>query len=470
MAPDNSGVVGQSLAHRYTVTARIGSGGMSTVYEALDTQLGRRVAIKIFNPGEARDDDRRRGEVDVLARLNHPNLVTMYDAHLTSGDTATPSFVVMELVNGPDLRSTLDHGPLRGSIAAQVAADIAQALAAMHAQGIVHRDLKPANILLAPTGLPSPRYRAKLTDFGIAHLVGTDRMTTVGTIIGTASYLSPEQAEGAPPGPAADVYALGLVILESLTGHREYPGTVVEALSARASRDPVVSDELPIRWASLITHMTARSPESRPSALEVAERSREITADLAAWDGSPVSPDTGEATAAMLTPTRRLPLAEQTLTDETLTDEAPTTQTVIAETVIDRHPRRGLRPALLICTAIVVLAGAVWAGVALLPGQLMSDSTRPAPVVTTSSDSSSAPIDQGTTTQVEPVATSEPTAEPTTSTPSSVQPTATTAPSSAAPSPTDSGNGNNGSGNGKGNGNGNGNGNGKGNGNGNGKG
>jgi serine/threonine protein kinase len=451
MPSDDDGVVGQSLANRYTVAGRIGSGGMSTVYEALDTQLGRRVAIKVFTAGEARDTGRRRSEVDVLARLNHPNLVTMYDAHLTSGDGETPSFVVMELVDGPDLRSTLDHGPLRGSVAAQVATDIAEALAAMHAQGIVHRDLKPANILLAPTGLPSPRYRAKLTDFGIAHLVGADRMTTAGTIVGTASYLSPEQAEGAAPGPAADVYALGLVILESLTGRREYPGTVVESLSARASRDPVVGDELPTRWASLITQMTARSAEVRPSALEVAERTREIAADLTSWDGPIATSDSesDQPTAAMLAPTRRLPEVETTAGTQ--------------------HPRRRLRSAILIGAATLVLAAAVWAGAALMPRQEASDSNAPAPVVATSPGTDSPSPGQSGSTHDEPAATSQPTVESTAPNTSPAAPAETSAPSSTAPAPSstapsvgNSGNGNGGNGNGDG-GNGN-NGNGKGNG------
>ena len=441
MTPADDGVVGHSLAHRYTVTKRIGAGGMSTVYEALDTQLGRRVAIKVFTAGEARDDGRRRSEVDVLARLNHPNLVTMYDAHLMSGGSAEPSFVVMELVDGPDLRSTLDHGPLRGSIAAQLTTDIAEALAAMHAQGIVHRDLKPANILLAPTGLPSPRYRAKLTDFGIAHLVGTDRMTTAGTIIGTASYLSPEQAEGAAPGSASDVYALGLVILESLTGRREYPGTVVESMSARASRDPIVSDELPTRWASLITHMTARSADARPSALEVAERSRVIAADLTSWSGLADAHDDDQPTAAMTAPTRRLPATEETSTDQ--------------------NPKRRLRSVFLIGTAIVVLAGAIWAGAAVIPRDDASGSNPPAPIVATSPGAGTTSPDQSGSADDQSAATPESTDSSAPSTPTPA-PTATPAPSSTAVAPGNSGNGNNGNGN-NGNGN-NGNGNGKGNG------
>ncbi|MCU1482894.1 MAG: hypothetical protein JWQ19_3680 [Subtercola sp.] len=482
---DGDTLIGRTLEGRYTVNARIGSGGMSSVYEALDTQLGRKVAVKIFNPGEARDDDRRRSEVDVLARLNHPNLVTMYDAHLASGGSTVPSFLVMELITGPDLRSTLDHGALRGAIAAQITTDIAEALAAMHAQGIVHRDLKPANILLSPTGLPEPAYRAKLADFGIAHLVGTDRMTTVGTIVGTASYLSPEQAAGAAPGPEADIYALGLVVLEGLTGHREYPGTVIESMSARASRDPVVSDDLPPSWVALITQMTARAPDARPTALEVATRSRDITADLASWQPPAGSSDpdpaaasattvatagaTGAATAAMLPPTRKLPVSPTPVD----TAGVATAQTTVLNDAapVATPPRRRARPALIVTGAIVLLGAAIWAGGALLPQALAPGAGQPAPVPVETSATPSP--DSGTTTVVDPAATTTPsddsgstplpTETPTAATASpTATATATTPPSpSTSPAPTGNGNGNGNNGNGN-NGNGNGKGNGKG--------
>ncbi|RFA12900.1 hypothetical protein B7R22_14745 [Subtercola boreus] len=468
MGSDDSGWVGRTLAGRYTVARRIGSGGMSTVYEATDEQLGRSVAVKLFNPGEARDDSRRRSEVDVLARLNHSQLVTMYDAHLASGDDSVPSFLVMELVNGPDLRSTLDHGPLRGEVAAQVAVDIAQGLAAMHAQGIVHRDLKPANILLAPTGLPSPTHRAKLADFGIAHLVGADRMTTVGTIIGTASYLSPEQASGTNPGPETDVYALGLVILEGLKGQREYPGTVVEAMSARAYRDPVIGGDIPPSWVSLLTQMTARDPLARPTALEVAVRSQDIARDLEGWDGTRVE-GVEEPTAPLPTPTVMMPAEPLHAPTVPMPAEALHAPTVPmpALSPAPRGSRRG-RIALVTIAAGTLLAGGVWFGGTLLAAEPAATPVQPVP---TPSQPIPAPAQTEGPSPTDPTATQ---AAQTTSTapstatgapaPETVPPTseatATPDPPAAtgtAPGNSGIGNGNNGNGN-----NGNGNGNGKG--------
>ncbi|NEN05793.1 serine/threonine protein kinase [Diaminobutyricibacter tongyongensis] len=300
--------IGQVLADRYELNDVIGRGGMGSVFRAWDTHLERFVAIKVFAPGTASDDGRRHAEGNLLARLNHPNLVTLHDAHLAPADSETPSFLVMELVDGPDLRAELEKGPLSGEVSAQIAYEIAEALVAVHSLGIVHRDLKPANILLAPTGLPSPAYHAKLADFGIAHLLGEERMTTVGLVIGTAGYLSPEQATGGEPGPETDVYALGLVVLECLTGVKAYPGNAVEAVSARLTRDPAIPEDLPVAWASLLGQMTARDPAMRPNSLEVAVTTREIAEELNGW-GPPGAAAVTESTVAMLPPTLVLPAA-----------------------------------------------------------------------------------------------------------------------------------------------------------------
>ncbi len=302
--------IGQVLADRYELTGVIGRGGMGAVYRAWDTRLQRFVAIKLFAPGTASEDERRRAEVNLLARLNHPNLVTLHDAHLAPADSATPSFLVMELVDGPDLRIELERGPLAGDATAQVAFEIAEALVAVHSLGVVHRDLKPANILLAPTGLPSPAYHAKLGDFGIAHLLGAERVTTVGTVIGTASYLSPEQTTGDKPSAASDVYSLGLVVLECLTGERAYPGNAVEAVSARLARDPAIPEGLPIAWASLLSQMTARDPAMRPNSLEVAVTTREIADELRGWVPASQAAAVTAPTVAMLPPTLLMPVAE----------------------------------------------------------------------------------------------------------------------------------------------------------------
>lgn len=310
--------IGRVLAGRYELVGVVGRGGMATVYRARDRNLGRFVAVKLFAAGTAIDDARRRAEVDLLARVNHPSLVSLHDAHLAPADSDEPSFIVMELVDGPDLRDVLDAGRITGAATALLAAEIAEALAVVHAQGIVHRDLKPANILLAPTGLPSPEFHARLTDFGIAHLVGADRVTTAGTVIGTAAYLSPEQAAGGEPGSPSDIYAFGLLLLECLTGRRAYPGTVIEAMSARASRDPSIPADLPVTWASLLTQMTSRDPALRPTAIDVAAKARRDGAALDGWTGvgSLDGLDT-ESTAAMPVPTRLLepvaPVAEATV-------------------------------------------------------------------------------------------------------------------------------------------------------------
>lgn len=271
------------LLDRYELQGRLGRGGMATVFRAHDRRLDREVAVKLFAQGTAVDDARRRTEATMLARLSHPHLVGLHDAHLAADGDTTPSFLVMELVDGEDLRSRLEHGPLDPEDAVEVAAGIAEALVVVHEAGMVHRDLKPGNILLADPSVPGGRPVVKLADFGIAHLVGSERITTIGTVIGTAGYLSPEQVFGGEPGPAADIYSLGLVVLEALTGVREYPGTPVEAVAARAARDPRIPASLPEDWRGLLAAMTAREPALRPSALEVAVMARELAPQLAGW-------------------------------------------------------------------------------------------------------------------------------------------------------------------------------------------
>ena len=278
---------------------------MGSVYRAYDRELERFVAVKVFAPGAAGDDARRRGEARMLARLSHPHLVSLHDAHLAADGDATPSFLVMELVDGEDLRYRLQRGPLAAEDAAAVATDIASALVVVHGAGMVHRDLKPANILLAESGIPGDRPVVKLADFGIAHLMGSERLTTVGTVIGTAGYLSPEQISGIEPGPSADIYALGLVVLEALTGVREYPGTPIEAVTARAARAPRIPATLPEDWRRLLAAMTDRDPALRPSAVDVAVKSRQLAPQLAGWTPGAVPT---EPLARELEPTVLMPV------------------------------------------------------------------------------------------------------------------------------------------------------------------
>ncbi|KRF05716.1 serine/threonine protein kinase [Arthrobacter sp. Soil782] len=261
------------LAERYQPIELIGTGGAASVFRALDRNLGRDVAIKVFNPTTSDDDDYRRQHTEtlLLSTLNHPGLVTLHDAGLQDdGSGKTTSFLVMELVDGLDLRKLLKSGPLPSEHVAQLGADLADALAYIHSQGVIHRDVKPANILMYHSGEQDTRLYPKLTDFGIARMVEATHSTAHGATIGTANYLSPEQAEGAHVETSSDIYSLGLVLLECLTGEKAFPGPVVEAAVARLLRDPDVPESLGTDWVNLLTRMTARNPQSRPDAHEVA--------------------------------------------------------------------------------------------------------------------------------------------------------------------------------------------------------
>jgi serine/threonine protein kinase len=263
-------VLGEILDGRYRLEDTIGSGGMATVYRGTDELLGRTVAVKLFRPGtaEATDTARTSSETRTLASLNHPALVTLFDARIGTPDAA---YLVMEYVDGPTLSQRIAGSPLPADEVAVMGADLAEALHVVHSAGIVHRDLKPSNILLRPTTLPGIAYRAKLADFGIAYLVDSTRLTTPGTLVGTAAYVSPEQVGGAAPATPADIYALGLVLIESLTGQRVYGQTALqENLLARLSHPPTVPGLFGYEWKSLLTAMTARNPGDRPTAHEVA--------------------------------------------------------------------------------------------------------------------------------------------------------------------------------------------------------
>ncbi|WP_035764908.1 serine/threonine-protein kinase [Arthrobacter sp. H20] len=285
------------LAQRYRTGELLGTGGAAAVYRAVDQNLGRDVAIKVFNASTSNDDDYRRQHTEtlLLATLNHPGLVTLHDAGIHEDDSGrTTSFLVMELVAGRDLRILLKAERLDPLEVAQLGADLADALAYVHSRGVIHRDVKPANILLHRTGEHDTRRYSKLTDFGIARMVDASVATATGATIGTANYLSPEQAHGTTVDYKSDIYSLGLVLLECLTGEKAFPGPVVEAAVARLLRDPEVPASLGPAWVSLLTSMTFRSAQLRPDAHEVALTLREFAGG--ADDAQPAdSPSQGDA-------------------------------------------------------------------------------------------------------------------------------------------------------------------------------
>jgi serine/threonine protein kinase len=256
---------------------------MARVYRAADQALGRTVAIKVFTPGTAGrgDEARQVSETRLLASLSHHALVTLFDAHLPERGHA---FLVMEYIDGGTLDSRLLGGAISETDVAALARELGEALHVVHAAGIIHRDVKPSNILLRPTLTPKSPLRPTLADFGIAYLVDATRLTAPGTAIGTAAYLAPEQVRGAAPTPASDIYSLGLVLIEALTGRRAFAQqTPVEAIAARLSIQPDVPSSLSPAWRALLTSMTARDPEARPTAIEVAARARSL-------DGAPAAP------------------------------------------------------------------------------------------------------------------------------------------------------------------------------------
>lgn len=302
-----SELTGEIVGGRFRLDSMLGRGGMASVYRATDTLLGRAVAIKLFRSDPTDEDDarRRHEEVQLLASLNHPALVTLFDAGEEIAASSGPrSYLVMELVEGPDLRHRLQQGALPASEVGLLGADICDALAYTHHRGVVHRDVKPANILLPSRGTGTGT-RAKLADFGIARLIDGARMTGTGAVIGTASYLSPEQAVGGDVTGASDVYSLGLVLVEALTGQRAFPGTAVSAVAARLNRDPDIPDYVGDAWRVLLRAMTARDAADRPSAADAAKSLRALVAEAAdvpdatvrlpvtGAPSSPLSSDTG---------------------------------------------------------------------------------------------------------------------------------------------------------------------------------
>lgn len=272
--------IGTLVGGRFRLDSELGRGGMATVYEATDEALGRTVAIKLFRRGLADGDDlrRQRDEVMLLASLNHPSLVTLYDA--AADADGEDAYLVMELVTGQDLRTRLDRGPLTPAEAALIGRHLADALAYTHSRGVIHRDVKPGNILLPERDADHTGPLAKLADFGIARIVDGARLTATGTIVGTAGYFSPEQALGEALTPASDIYSLGLVLLEAITGVRAFPGSAAESMVARLSRDPGVPDDVDEAWGLLIRRMTSRVADARPSAGEVSASLGAIAAGI----------------------------------------------------------------------------------------------------------------------------------------------------------------------------------------------
>ena len=296
-----------STLGRYQIVSQLGRGAMGTVYRALDPAIERTVAIKTLNPdlpdeNMAEVKERFLREAKSAGKLNHPNVVTVYDV----GEAGGIAYIAMEFLEGRSLRQVLDSGePLPLESIVQIAAQIADALDYAQRYGIVHRDIKPANIMISPSGF------AKLTDFGVAYMPSSS-MTQTGTVLGSPKYLSPEQVLGLPVDGRADIFALGVVLYEMLTKRTpfEKPDITVFSLMQAICMQPVqrvteISREVPAAFDSILTRALGKRPEERY------QKAGEFAADLrnykqyilAATDATVMAPLSAAEKAQLTRPT-----------------------------------------------------------------------------------------------------------------------------------------------------------------------
>ena len=256
-------MIGTTVLQRFELNDRLGAGGFGTVYRAWDHRLERQVAVKVIETGPE-SGPRIQREAQAAARLNHPGIVTLFEfAHHQFGNAGGRAFLVSELVEGKTMRELIDEDLLSDREVAEIGADICEALDHAHSRGVVHRDLKPANLIS-----PYREGGAKLMDFGVARLTDGEDLTNTGDVLGTLSYMAPEQAEGEAVGPSGDVYSLALTLYEAWTGEnprrKPTPGATLRALDhdvpPLANRRP----DLPASLTDVLDACLDREPEYRP--------------------------------------------------------------------------------------------------------------------------------------------------------------------------------------------------------------
>jgi serine/threonine-protein kinase len=373
-------LIGTVFDGRYRIVRKLGAGGMADVYLAEDQELGRQVAIKILNDRHAADDsfiERFRREAKNAAGLSHPNIVSIYDR----GEAEGTYYIAMEFLDGRSLKELIvGRGPAPIKVAIEYARNILAALAAAHRQGIVHRDIKPHNVLIGAEG------RVKVTDFGIARS-GASQMTEVGSIIGTAQYLSPEQARGAPVDQTSDLYSAGVVLYEMLTGQVPFTGdTPLEIAMKHLSEVPRPPSEhrpeIPHDLDSIVLRALAKDPSERYQSAE------EMDADLArVAEGLPVDPETEEAATAVLSGSGLMAAAPTSVIARPPAEPslpAPPGRAPPAGYYGYEGPPRRRRPVwpwVLSVLLLAAAAGAAWFAYTKIQDQLAANNPVPVPLV-----------------------------------------------------------------------------------------
>jgi len=266
------------LGGRYRLSAQLGGGSEAYVNEAVDLVTGNAVAVKIFRSRDSTDNAPFRRELDIHGRLKHKNIVRVLGsgeaANVSGENLESRNYVVMELVAGKDLRGIMHDNLASPEQTAAWMTDIARALAHVHRRGIVHNDIKPGNILVDFDSDPQGLGIAKLADFGIAV---NGRHTAPNSSSGTPHYLSPEEVCGGVSTTASDIYSLGLVALECLTGTKAFPGTPLESMVARTLGEPRIPGTVRRRWSMVLHAMTDPRPAGRPSASQAVGMLRRLS-------------------------------------------------------------------------------------------------------------------------------------------------------------------------------------------------
>jgi serine/threonine protein kinase len=367
---------GTMLGGRYRLEERIASGGMGDVWRCVDDVLGRVVAVKILLPSlleEPGFTERFRGEARTMATINHPGVVDIYDY---GSDPATGAYLVMEYVDGDALSRTLARvGRLTPARTMALVAQAADALHAAHQTGVVHRDVKPGNLLVRPNGT------LVLTDFGIARSVGAAQLTAAGSVLGTASYISPEQAMGEQATPLSDVYALGVVAYQCLAGRRPFEGENPLEIAMRHVREapPPLPPDIPPPVRLIVERAMAKQPAARwPNASAFGAVARRAAAELAAAGPAPVSAPSppGRPVSAPPTGTPVTPVpGTRVLSNTGGRATAPTPPGYLRSQQLPGYlqapvppPKPGISPGLLVAiiVAVVLVAICIGAAVAIL--------------------------------------------------------------------------------------------------------